>query len=188
MQRNPQHTKTLAKLVELYRAMKNDMLVAQTYGQMVEAYMATGGHDQAASILEMLVQLDPHNEQHRTKLRWLKEQGGGAPGSGFEVDLSAARSEGGAGRGVARRRRRRAPSLEAQRAALDRRPGVHLRSPAEGRVFRKYGLGDKAKDQFEAWLQPLPDNVEAPRARGPPQGERRHRRGRHRGCACSPRS
>jgi len=45
--------------------------VAQTYSQMVEAYLAGGGPEQAASILEMLVQLEPHNEQHRTKLRWL---------------------------------------------------------------------------------------------------------------------
>ena len=59
--------------------------MAQTYSQMVEAYLAGGGLDQAASILEMLVQLEPHNEQHRTKLRWLREQQG-EPG-GFEVDL-----------------------------------------------------------------------------------------------------
>ncbi|HEY7923777.1 MAG TPA: tetratricopeptide repeat protein [Vicinamibacteria bacterium] len=159
VQRNPQHTKTLAKLVELYRAMKNDMLVAQTYGQMVEAYMATGGHDQAASILEILVQLDPHNDQHRTKLRWLKEQGGGAS-AGFEVDLSqpAPKAVPVAG----------GPPAPAPRAALELSGPLstddqefiseHL---AEGRVFRKYGLGDKAKDQFEAVLSRFPDNVEA---------------------------
>jgi tetratricopeptide (TPR) repeat protein len=32
---------------------------------------------------------------------------------------------------------------------------------AEGRVFRKYGLGDKARDQFEAVLGRFPDNLEA---------------------------
>ena len=36
--------------------------------------------------------------------------------------------------------------------------GEHL---AEGRVFRKYGLGDKARDQFEAVLTRFPDNTEA---------------------------
>ena len=36
--------------------------------------------------------------------------------------------------------------------------GEHL---AEGRVFRKYGLGDKARDQFEAVLGRFPDNLEA---------------------------
>jgi predicted RNA-binding Zn-ribbon protein involved in translation (DUF1610 family) len=34
---------------------------------------------------------------------------------------------------------------------------------AEGRVFLKYGLGDKAKDQFEAVLARFPENVEAAR-------------------------
>jgi tetratricopeptide (TPR) repeat protein len=32
---------------------------------------------------------------------------------------------------------------------------------AEGRVFRKYGLGDKARDQFESVLGRFPDNLEA---------------------------
>ena len=36
--------------------------------------------------------------------------------------------------------------------------GEHL---AEGRVFRKYGLGDKARDQFEAVLSRFPDNTDA---------------------------
>ncbi len=86
VQKNPSHIRSLAKLVELYRQARNDVLVAQTYSQMVEAYLGDGGLDQAASILEMLVQLEPHNEQHRTKLRWLREQQGQG---GFEVDLQS---------------------------------------------------------------------------------------------------
>ena len=164
VQRNPQHTKSLAKLVELYRQTKNDMLVAQTYGQMVEAYSASGGYDQAASILEMLVQLEPHNEQHKSKLRWLKEQrgGAGAPASGaFDVDLSQPSPQ-------------TPPIAGGPPPAAPRVAAVELSGPltpddqefisehlAEGRVFRKYGLGDKAKDQFEAVLGRFPDNIEA---------------------------
>jgi pilus assembly protein FimV len=162
VQRNPQHVKSLAKLVELYRQTRNDMLVAQTYGQMVEAYTATGAYEQAASVLETLVQLEPHNEQHRTKLRWLKEQRGVASGqSGFDVDLTQPPQKPLPVAGV--------PPAMAPRAAI-----VELSGPlsgddqefisehlAEGRVFRKYGLGDKAKDQFEAVLGRFPDNVEA---------------------------
>ncbi len=158
VQRNPSHMRSLAKLVELYRQSRNDTLVAQTYSSMVEAYLAEGGLDQAASILEMLVQLEPHNEQHRTKLRWLRDQQGGG---GFELDLD------------------RAPALPALvTAAPPARPsrpaGLELSGPlsaddqefigehlAEGRVFRKYGLGDKARDQFEAILGRFPDNLEA---------------------------
>ena len=163
VQRNPQHVKSLAKLVELYRQTKNDMLVAQTYGQMVEAYMASGGFDQAASILEMLVQAEPHNEQHRSKLRWLKEQRGGAgpAAAGFDVDLTQPPQK-------------PVSFSSAPPAAPPRPQAVELSGPlspddqefisehlAEGRVFRKYGLGDKAKDQFEAVLGRFPDNVEA---------------------------
>jgi tetratricopeptide (TPR) repeat protein len=164
VQRHAQHFKSLAKLVELYRLAKNDTLVAQTYGQMVEAYLATGGLEQAGSILEMLVQLEPHNEQHRTKLRWLREQKGVAPGKGgFDADLLPAAA-------------RPVPSAEGQAAAKagGRAAGIELSGPlspddqefisehlAEGRVFRKYGLGDKAKDQFDAVLGRFPDNLEA---------------------------
>jgi tetratricopeptide (TPR) repeat protein len=157
VQRNPQHFKSLAKLVELYRLSRNDSMVAQTYGQMVEAYMATGGHEQAASILEMLVQLEPHNEQHRTKLRWLREQKGvtgTAPPPGGAPPAAL--------RPVA------ASPLAPARQGLELSPPLgpddhefiseHL---AEGRVFRKYGLGDKARDQFEAVLARFPDNLEA---------------------------
>jgi len=158
VQRNPQHIKSLAKLVELYRQSRNDQLVAQTYGQMVEAYMATGGFEPAASILEMLVQLEPHNEQHRTKLRWLREQKGVAVGGGPELELAPPGAKAG---------------LPAA-APPARAPGVELSGPlsaddqefisehlAEGRVFRKYGLGDKARDQFESVLGRFPDNIEA---------------------------
>jgi tetratricopeptide (TPR) repeat protein len=155
VQRNPQHIKSLTKLAELYRQSKNDMLVAQTYGQMVEAFMATGAHEPAAGILDMLVQLEPHNDQHRSKLRWLREQKGVTGSGGFEVDLQPAAPAG-------------------AKAAPGRAAIVELSGPlspddqefisehlAEGRVFRKYGLGDKARDQFEAVLGRFPDNVEA---------------------------
>jgi len=161
VQRNPSHIRSLGKLVELYRQSRNDTLVAQTYSLMVEAYLAAGGLDHAASILEMLVQLEPHNDQHRSKLRWLREQQGDQPAGGFETDFD----------------KLPAPplsvSLEPPRRAGGP-PGIELSGPlsaddqefigehlAEGRVFRKYGLGDKAKDQFEAVLGRFPDNLEA---------------------------
>ena len=161
VQRNPSHIRSLGKLVELYRQSRNDTLVAQTYSSMVEAYLAAGGLDQAASILEMLVQLEPHNDQHRSKLRWLREQQGGQPAGGFEMDFE----------------RPPVPSLPVSLEPPRRAggpAGIELSGPlsaddeefikehlAEGRVFRKYGLGDKARDQFEAVLGRFPDNLEA---------------------------
>ena len=161
VQRNPSHIRSLAKLVELYRQSRNDMLVAQTYSLMVEAYLANGGLDQAASILEVLVQLEPHNEQHRSKLRWMREQQGGTPAGGFDVDFEKPSAP-------------PAPVAAAPPPRPAKPAGLELSGPlssddqefisehlAEGRVFRKYGLGDKARDQFEAVLGRFPDNLEA---------------------------
>jgi tetratricopeptide (TPR) repeat protein len=161
VQKNPSHIRTLGKLVELYRQSRNDMLVAQTYSQMVEAYLAGGGLEQAASILEMLVQLEPHNEQHRSKLRWLREQQGDQRGGGFEVDLDrpSAPAMPPVPEAVARAGAPAGLELSGPPSADDQEfIGEHL---AEGRVFRKYGLGDKARDQFEAILGRFPDNLEA---------------------------
>ena len=71
--------------------------------------------------------------------------------------------------GRARARGRRRPPAAPARARSSRPPGPlsdedqefideHL---AEGKVFRKYGLIDKAADQFEAVVARFPDNVEA---------------------------
>ena len=163
VQRRPDHIKSLAKLVEVYRVIKNETLVAQTYSQMVDAYLSLGQYEQAASILELLVGLEPHNEQHRSKLEWVKAQQGAAPRSapgGFEVDLPAAPP-------------RVAPPVAAPPPARAR-PAVVLSGPlgpedkdfvedhlGEGRVFRKYGLIDKAREQFEAVLARFSDNVDA---------------------------
>jgi tetratricopeptide (TPR) repeat protein len=161
VQRNPGHIRSLGKLVELYRQSRNDMLVAQTYSQMVEAYLTAGNLDQAASILEMLVQLEPHNEQHRSKLQWLRKQQGGAPPGGFDVDFEKPTVP-------------PVPMAGTPPAAPAPAPGLELSGPlspddqefisehlAEGRVFRKYGLSDKARDQLEAVLGRFPDNLEA---------------------------
>jgi tetratricopeptide (TPR) repeat protein len=159
VQKHPSHIRSLAKLVELYRQSRNDTLVAQTYSQMVEAYLAEGGLDQAASILDMLVQLEPHNEQHRSKLRWVRDQQGVS--GGFEVDLDRPPSA-------------PLPPVVPPPARAPKTSGIELSGPlsaddqefigehlAEGRVFRKYGLGDKARDQFEAVVGRFPDNLEA---------------------------
>ncbi len=161
VQKNPSHIRSLGKLVELYRQSRNDTLVAQTYSQMVEAYLAGGGLEQAASILEMLVQLEPHNEQHRSKLRWLREQQGDQRAGGFDVDLDrpAAPPMPPVPVPVSRAAGRAGLELSGPLSADDQEfIGEHL---AEGRVFRKYGLGDKARDQFEAILGRFPDNLEA---------------------------
>jgi pilus assembly protein FimV len=165
VQRNPGHIRSLSKLVELYRQAQNEALVVQTYSQLVEAYLAGKEWEQAASILETLVQLEPHNEQHKSKLKWAREQ------VAFDVDLTRPQAPAPIAPAPAP-----APPSTARGLELARRlsSGLELSGPltpedqefisehlAEGKVFRKYGLGDKARDQFEAILSRYPDNVEA---------------------------
>lgn len=175
VQRDPRHAPTLTKLVEVYRQARNDQLTAQTYSQLVDAYVGAGAMDRAATVMEMLVQLEPHNEQHRSKLRWLQEQvdGGGTP---FEMDLQAAPA-------VVSPAPASRPALAPAAAPPPR--GLELSGPlsgedqefinehlAEGRVFRKYGLAEKARDQLEAVLSRFPDQLEALRELADLQRER----------------
>jgi len=159
-QLDPPHIPALGKLVELYRQSRNEAMVIQTYSQMVEAYLRVEEMGQAASVLELLVQLEPHNEQHRSKLDWIRKQGvepeplpagvdeappdstppGGIPAVEGEPSEGAIELSG--------------PLSPEDQEFVDE----HL---SEGRVFRKYGLTDKARDQFEAALNRFPDNLDA---------------------------
>jgi pilus assembly protein FimV len=181
VQRSPGHIKSLAKLVEVYRQLRKDMLVNQTYSQMVEAFMNQGQLDQAASILDILVGLEPHNDQHRSKLEFVRSKlkgGGGraaatapsgtsatgveedfelggideAPALSFDASVTA---RGGGGRVPGRPTIELSPPLSGDDSEFI---SEHL---AEGRVFRKYGLADKARDQFDAITSRFPDHMEA---------------------------
>jgi pilus assembly protein FimV len=181
VQRNQAHVKSLVKLVEIYRVLRKEPAVAATYSQLVEAYINQGEMDQAASVLGILVGMEPTNEQHRTKLDFVRGKTGGRPaappasapppgGDFFEEDLDLAASED-------------VPALDLDAppapAPLTKASGratiaIELSPPpseddkefidehlAEGRVFRKYGLVDKSADQFEAIVGRFPDHLEA---------------------------
>jgi pilus assembly protein FimV len=163
-QRDPPHMPALGKLVELYRLSRNESMVVQTYTQMVEAYLRREEMEQAASILELLVQLEPHNEQHRSKLEWIRGQGvvpapaASVPGGAEVADLSAPVS---AAAPAAAAAPEGAIALSGPLSPEDQEfIDEHL---SEGRVFCKYGLIDKARDQFQAALSRFPDNLDARR-------------------------
>jgi len=156
-QQDPPHIPTLAKLVELYRLSRNETMVVQTYSLMVEAYLRREEMEKAGSILELLVQLEPHNEQHRTKLDWIRKQGvEPAPASwlpGLE-DVPAPRAGIAPGAG---------PAIELSGPLGPEELEFIEEHLSEGRVFRKYGLVDKAREQFESILNRFPDNLDARR-------------------------
>jgi tetratricopeptide (TPR) repeat protein len=210
-QKNASHVKSLAKLVDVYRVLRKDIAVTQTYSQLTEAYINEGEFEQAAGVLEILVSLEPQNAQHRTKLDFVRSRTqapakatrGPAPPAaspqvavepatepvvemeeefeisasdeaptflGFEDEAEAAPAPAAPAKPAVPPPAPVAPAPSARPA----RPQIELSGPpseedrefidehlAEGRVFRKYGLIDKAADQFEAIVARFPDHLDA---------------------------
>ena len=181
-QRDPSHAPSLAKLVDVYKALQKEAPLLAACSQLTEAYIKQGRFGEAASVLEFLVSKEPFNQQHKTKLELVRSRlgrGAAAPGrvdpssplelmeEEFELD-SGAPPEAARPAAVAKRL---GPAAAAPRPV---RPPIAASGPlsdeekefieehlAEGKVFRKYGLVDKAVDQFEAVVARFPDNVEA---------------------------
>jgi pilus assembly protein FimV len=185
IQKNPGHIKSLLKLVEVYRVLRKDSQVASTYTELVEAYIEAGQMESAASVLEILLELEPQNQQVQTKLQFVRSKGGTsrpapapaspAASSFLEEEFELSNMD-------------ELPSIEEEPPAstrgegpvvsppppAPRRPTIELSPPlsgddkefieehlAEGKVFRKYGLVDKATDQFESVVARFPDHLEA---------------------------
>jgi pilus assembly protein FimV len=193
VQKSPSHVKTLNRLVEVYQQFSKESNLLATYSQLTEAYIQQGQLGEAASVLEVLVQREPANAQHKTKLQFVKGKLGGAAPSApapaaavapelieEEFDLSAA-DEAPAPAPAPPPAPARAPASAPARAAAPApaaaapaRPVIQATGPlsdqdrefidehlAEGKVFRKYGLIDKAADQFEAVVARFADNLES---------------------------
>ncbi len=177
VQKNPSHVKSLVKLVEVHRQAKNDRAVAQAYSQLAEAYIQKNELEQAASVLEILVGMEPQSQQYQSKLQFVRDKmtrtapaaapppppppPRPAPAAAapvpvveeFEVSLedqTAPVPPSRAGGGI----QPSGPLGPEDREFVEE----HL---AEGRVFRKYGLIDKAVEQFESVVARFPDNAEA---------------------------
>ena len=204
-QKNPSHVKSLSKLVEVYRGLRKDILVGQTSSQLTEAYISQGEYEQAAEVLTVLVEADPQNAQHRTKLEFVRakqKQGGAAPAPrevaappkgarapqpepagdlDEEFELPTATEEPAFlafeeedVAAVAAAPATAATAKPAPPRAAPKAPAIALSGPlaeedrefidehlAEGRVFRKYGLVDKAADQFDSIVARFPDHTDA---------------------------
>ena len=195
VQKSPSHVKTLNRLVEIYQQGQKESSLLATYSQLTEGYIQQGQLAEAASVLEILVQREPHNAQHKTKLQFVRGKlGGGAAATSAaapapelieeEFDLSTADEAPAATRAPAPApvARAAAPAPAPARAtaaapapaSAPARPRIEASGPlsdqdrefidehlAEGKVFRKYGLIDKAADQFEAVVARFADNVDA---------------------------
>ncbi|MGA8807537.1 MAG: tetratricopeptide repeat protein [Thermoanaerobaculia bacterium] len=71
------HAPTLERLVALYTRLNEETNVLSTMSSLAEAHVARGRFESAAEVLEKLIQREPQNAQHRTKLQFVRTQIGG---------------------------------------------------------------------------------------------------------------
>ena len=71
------HAPTLERLVALYSRLNEETNVLSAMSSLAEAHVARGRFENAAEVLEKLIQREPQNAQHRTKLQFVRTQIGG---------------------------------------------------------------------------------------------------------------
>jgi tetratricopeptide (TPR) repeat protein len=71
------HTPTLERLVLLYTRLNEETNILASMSSLAEAHVARGQFDDASKVLERLIQREPQNAQHRTKLQFVRSQMGG---------------------------------------------------------------------------------------------------------------
>src|SRR5207237_8928004 len=71
------HTPALERLVAVYARLNEETNVLSAMNSLAEAHVAKGQFEQASKVLEKLIQREPQNAQHRTKLQFVRSQMGG---------------------------------------------------------------------------------------------------------------
>jgi tetratricopeptide (TPR) repeat protein len=71
------HTPTLERLVAVFSRLNEETNILSAMNSLAEAHIAKGQFDQAAKVLEKLIQREPQNAQHRNKLQFVRSQMGG---------------------------------------------------------------------------------------------------------------
>jgi tetratricopeptide (TPR) repeat protein len=71
------HTPTLERLVAVYSRLNEETNILSAMSSLAEAHVAKGRYENAAEVLEKLIQREPQNAQHRTKLQFVRSQTGG---------------------------------------------------------------------------------------------------------------
>jgi pilus assembly protein FimV len=89
----PGHAPTLERLVAVYSRLNEETNILASMSSLAEAHVARMRFDDAAKVLEKLIQREPQNAQHRNKLQFVRSQMGGMDtvparsGRGGAVDL-----------------------------------------------------------------------------------------------------
>ena len=68
------HTPTLERLVAVYTRLNEETNILSSMNLLAEAHIARGQFAQASEVLQRLIDREPQNAQHRTKLQFVKSQ------------------------------------------------------------------------------------------------------------------
>lgn len=166
--RSPHHVRTLQKLVEVARVRQDDRAVVKALNSLLEAHIAAGSDRAAEDTAEQLVEVEPENEQFKARLESLRKKkgapvlGGPAKVAAKKVEAEVALPPPAASAGTSD-----LDGLEFDTGAIVRPKGISATSNtdrefieehlAESRVFRKYGLLDKAEEQVDLVLVRYPN-------------------------------
>ncbi len=71
------HAPTLERLVSTYMRLNEETNILAAMNSLAEAHIAKSRYEEAAKVLERLIQREPQNAQHRNKLQFVKSQIGG---------------------------------------------------------------------------------------------------------------
>ncbi len=167
--RSPHHVRTLQKLVEVARIRQNDRAIVQALSNLLEAHLAAGSDRAAEDTAAQLVEVEPDNEQFKARLESLRKKKAAPVLSGparVAVEKKAA-ADVTLPPPVATVGASDLDGLEFDTGAIVRPQGKSADSNtdrefieehlAESRVFRKYGLLDKAEEQVDLVLNRYPN-------------------------------
>jgi pilus assembly protein FimV len=168
--RSPHHVRTLQKLVEVARIRQNDRAIVQALSNLLEAHLA-GGNDRAAEdTASQLVEVEPDNEQFKSRLESLRKKKAAPVLTGpakVAVEKKASAEVALPPPTASSVDASDLEGLEFDTGAIVRPQGVSANSNtdrefieehlAESRVFRKYGLLDKAEEQVDLVLNRYPN-------------------------------
>ncbi|HYK02901.1 MAG TPA: tetratricopeptide repeat protein [Thermoanaerobaculia bacterium] len=71
------HAGTLERLVAVYTRLNEETNILASMNSLAEAHIARMRFDEASKVLDKLIQREPQNAQHRTKLQFVRSQMGG---------------------------------------------------------------------------------------------------------------
>jgi tetratricopeptide (TPR) repeat protein len=74
---DPGNTMTLERLVAVYTRLNEETNILASMNSLAEAHISKMRFDEASKVLEKLIQREPQNSQHRTKLQFVRSQMGG---------------------------------------------------------------------------------------------------------------